>query len=142
MIGTLFNLGDTIEFEVYPTALFGYSFKNRKVVAVIDHRTAVLYGLDVEATHAAVFPTLPENSTPDDHRKYNYLLLETQAGDREVIGIPWIREETVARVTSQVITVMIQASAAATLENVRAAMVANGFQVLGIDVTGAPSDAV
>lgn len=135
MIGTIFNLGDMIEFDVYPTALYGFSFKNRKVVAVIDYQTAVLYGLDVEAAHAAVFPTLPENSAPNDHRKYNYLLLETQSGDREVIGIPWIRVDTVTRVTSQMITVRIQASAAATLENVRAAMVANGFQVLGIDVT-------
>lgn len=134
MLNTLFNLNDQINFEVYPTAIYGFRFTNRKVVAVIDHRTAVLYGLDVESTHAAVYPTLPANSTPDDYSKYSYLLLETTTGEREVIGIPWIRPETVERVSSQTIVVHIEAGNGASLETVRQALVANGMRVTHIDV--------
>jgi hypothetical protein len=103
-----FLIGKTYSFAVYPTALLGNGFQNCKVLGVMDADSARRAGMDVEAQHARVYPTIPTSvGIPNDPNQYNYVQLMTAAGVRTILGIPWIDDSTVVEVTSQTITAVI-----------------------------------
>jgi hypothetical protein len=56
-----FNLGDTIDFQVYPSALYGSAFKNMQVTDVVSAPTTVLWKFVAQIEHAKV---LSDAGTP------------------------------------------------------------------------------
>ncbi len=93
----LLKWGEVVSFEVYPTAVLGNDFKNMTVVAILDAetaRTAMPGGFDAPAMHANVYNTLPEG-TPNNYTRYNYVKLKHPNGTIRILGIPWIKPESI-----------------------------------------------
>lgn len=133
MLGTLFNIGDTISFSVYPAVILGNNFKNLKVEGVVPARLAVASGFDVYGMHANVYPTLPTNS-PNSADKYNYVLLRNVNDELICVGEVWINQSTIVRTTTTNLEVTILGAGAAHIALVREALQAQGLDVGTIEV--------
>ena len=97
----LLSRGDVVTFDVF--AILGTKYKSVKVLSILDYSTAKLF-VDVEALHRNVYPTLPINIVPDDPKQYYYAKLELNNGNIDVIGLPWIKSETVLVHSTQTMT--------------------------------------
>lgn len=138
MLGSIFNIGDTISFQVYPSVLLGNQFNDVVVQSVVNADTARMLGFDFVSMHANVFPTLPESS-PDNPNQYNYLVVRLQSGGTQIVGLPWIREETiVSRVTTSVFVEIIGAGTVDVPAIVNA-LSSNGYRSNNVKV-GDPSN--
>lgn len=129
MIGDLFNIGDTISFDVYPATILGSAFKDVKVLGVVDADLAVSIGYDVISKHANVYPTLPEGEVEDNPRSYQYLLIQFMNGNRDVVGLPWIDRDTVTRRTTTKVVIEIDGAGSADIPIMIEAMAENGYKV-------------
>ena len=129
MLGELFNIGDTISFEVYPATILGNAFKDVKVLGVIDADLAVSVGYDVIAKHANVFPALPEGEVEDNPRSYQYLLIQFMNGNRSAIGLPWIIRDTVVRRTTTKVVLEIDGAGSSDVTVMVEALAENGYKV-------------
>lgn len=58
------RIGQRVSFEVYPAAVLGNNFKDVRLEGIISARTAASYGMDIQALHANVYPTLPRVRFP------------------------------------------------------------------------------
>ncbi|MBN22806.1 MAG: hypothetical protein CL678_16085 [Bdellovibrionaceae bacterium] len=86
-------IGSTISFSVYGEQVLGSGFKRAKVQALLDPETAMRYA-DVVAMHSQVLPFLPEG-TPSSYSGYYYLKLKMPNQTTTIVGVPWIKLETV-----------------------------------------------
>ena len=130
MLGTLFNIGDTITFDVYPSVILGSKYQNVTVLAAVSGELAQAYGFDVVATHANVAPSLPPGS-PNNPFAANYLWLQIQYPNKEkdFVAIPWIIADTV-QVTNMVdIVVRIRRRTATDSTAVQVALSSAGFKL-------------
>lgn len=126
-----FPIGATINFEVYPNEVLGSGFKSLVIEAIVDHETTKFFKLDPAALHAQVYSRLPVG-TPNDYRSYSYLKLRHPNGEVQCIGIPWIRLDTVAVVTTQTVVAKVFNAATADLEQIRLLLVAAGYDNIEI----------
>lgn len=133
MLGTLFNLGDTISFQVYPSLVLGNNFKNLKVESVVSAEVAISQGFDVYALHANVFSTLPVN-TPNAANRYSYLLLRNVNNEMVCVGMPWINQSTIVASQTTNLEIMVLGAGADKIQLVREALVAQGLTVGTITV--------
>lgn len=121
-------IGQTISFDVYPSAILGTGFKNCKVLAVVDADTALLLGIDPVATHISVYPTLPSTlGVPNRYDGYQYVKLKLATGKIAVIGIPYIKEETIVVSSAQKGVLEFEGINIDILNSIVAACVANGY---------------
>lgn len=120
-----FVLKKVYNFSVYPVNLLGDIFQNVTVMGILDEETARGF-IDTVGRHKLVYPQLPEG-TPNDWAAYNYLKLRLENGDSTIIGIPWIRQDTVVEVTAQQIKAVISNVTVADIPNIRSALLANGY---------------
>lgn len=120
------KFGNTISFEVYPAAIVGARFTDVKVLAHLDKDSARQW-IDPEALHVNVYPTLP-TGTPDDPDQYQFLKLKHPNGKISVIGIPWIREETLQISTKGTLTLTVKEVDPADMQRIVQALSANGYQ--------------
>jgi hypothetical protein len=121
--------GQYVSFDVYPETILGNTYKRVRVAGILDAETAGIT-TDIVARHAQVYPSLPEGSAPDDPFGYNYLRIVHSAenGERsEVIGIPWIRPESVTTTESQTLTLFFAEVTAADINRILNAVRANGY---------------
>lgn len=96
----LLKPGEVVSFEVYPTSVLGNDFKNLTVAAILDAetaRTAIPGGFDAPAMHANVFNSLPEG-TPNNYNRYYYVKLKHPNGTFRILGIPWIKPESITSI--------------------------------------------
>lgn len=98
-------LGQTISFEVYPSAIIGTKFQNAIVRGLVDHSGVTEFNPAV--MHANVYPSIPTGKIVDDFRKYNYLRLELPNGSTVFVGLPWIIESTVQVISNQDLVITI-----------------------------------
>ena len=98
-------LGQTISFEVYPSAVIGTKYQNAIVRGIVDHSGVTEFNPAV--MHSNVFPTIPAGKIVDDFRKYNYLRLELPNGNTVFVGMPWIIENTVQILSNQDLVITI-----------------------------------
>lgn len=98
-------LGQTISFEVYPSAVIGTKYSNVIVRGIVDHSGVTEFNPAV--MHANVFATIPTGNAVDDFRKYNYLRLELANGNTTFVGIPWIIANTVKVISNQDLVITI-----------------------------------
>lgn len=120
-----FVLRKVYNFSVYPVNLLGDIFQNVTVMGILDEETARAF-IDTVGRHKQFYPQLPEG-TPNDWTAYNYLKLKLENGDTTVIGIPWIRQDTVVEVTAQQIKAVIPNVTVADIPKIRNALLSNGY---------------
>lgn len=82
-----------VTFEVYPSHIFGNRLSDVTYVATLDPQTALDLGEDIRALHANAFESLPVG-TPDDPFQYDYVRIRTNEGKYLILGLPFIREDT------------------------------------------------
>lgn len=128
-----FQLRQVYDFDVYPSSLIGNNFKGVTILAIMDRQTANKE-VDVQALHIQIYPLLPANSVPNNPDGYDYVKIKTQSGETTVLGLPWIKEDTVKLVESRTIQVKIGGVSAADVPRVRDCLAQNGFSIVDISV--------
>lgn len=124
---------NTYNFDVYPTAFIGNNFKNVYVLGVLTREMANKE-IDTAAQHIQVYNTLPP-STPNDPDAYDYVKLKWPDGSTRVIGLAWIKAETVELVDARTVTVKIGNVLASDTARIRRALVQNGFSTLEFSIS-------
>jgi hypothetical protein len=116
----------TVSFSVYPAAALPSSYKNVKVLAIIDDTTARALGHSVQEKHVNVYPSLPAG-TPDDPTAYMYVRIQHPSGEFEILGLPWIRESTIVSMNFDVLYAKISQVKPDDYEHILALLGANGY---------------
>lgn len=120
------NFNSTISFDVYPAAIIGARFENVKVLGILDKDTAK-HWIDPEAMHINVYPTLPPG-VPDDADQYQYVKLKHVNGNISVVGIPWIRIDTIEISQLGTLTITINEVGPEDRDRIIRALAANGYR--------------
>lgn len=128
-----FQLKQIYSFDVWPVPILGNNFKNVTVLALLDAESANQQGLDTQALHVQVYPHLP-SGTPNRPTDYNYLKIRLSSGETTILGLPWIKDNTVVLVESSTITVKIGDVSPSDVTAIREALIQNGFNSLEISV--------
>ncbi len=118
------TIGSTVSFDVYPAAIIGSSFDDVKVLAILDMDTASFW-IDPLALHINVKPSLPDG-VPDDPQDYQYLKLKHPNGNVEVIGVPWIREDTISHSQAGTLVITVDDVGPEDRDTIVRALSANG----------------
>lgn len=121
------QIGQRFSFEVYPSSVLGNNFKDVRLEGRLSARLAISYGVDVVSMHANVYPTLPAG-TPNDPMQYEYIRIQYPSGEFMVLGVPYIRPETIMVSTGGIIDLSFQDKTQADLERILQALSANGFK--------------
>lgn len=122
-----FALGDRITFQVYPLALYGDIFSNCVATDIISGTTAKKFGIDPDAEHARAYPYLPTGSVLDDAYSYRWCVLTLIDNSQRVIGLPWIKVDTITVVTTLNALVTISGVGDGDIQKIRLALSSNGF---------------
>jgi len=123
----------TYNFDVYPTAFIGNNYKNVTVLGTITREMANME-IDTAALHIQCFNTLPAG-TPNDPDAYDYVKLRFPDGSTTVIGLAWIKPETVELIDARVITVKIGGRTPADLARIKNILVQNGLNDLEFSIS-------
>lgn len=126
--------GKRISFEVYPSSIIGNNFKEVYLEGVIDPTLALAHGIDIEAYHAKVYPTLPQGTAPDNAFGYNYVRVRYPNGASEVIGVPWIRPETLQILQGGRIILTFEDKTQSDLDRILQILSANGMSPADVHV--------
>jgi len=130
------QIGQRFSFDVYPAAVLGNNFRDVRLEAIISARTAASYGVDIQALHANVYPTLPPG-VPDDPFQYSYVRVEMKSGEFTVIGVPWIRAETIAISASGKATLVFTDVTQTDIDRILLACSSNGYSPASVNVAAA-----
>lgn len=122
-----FTLDSTISFQVYPSSLYGDVFKNCVPTDLVSASVAAKLGIDPEAEHAKVYNYLPSGTVSDDARSYKWLVLTLEDGTTRIIGLPWIKVDTITVVTTVNATVVIPGIGSGDITKINLALVSAGF---------------
>lgn len=128
-----FAIRQVYNFDMFAPAILGNSYKGATILAIMDRETANRE-IDTQAMHISVFPHLPAG-TPNDPNAYDYVKIKTSAGNTTILGVAWIKEETVTLVESRTITAKIAGVAAGDLTRVRNALIQNGFNNIEVTIS-------
>lgn len=126
-----FVIKGVYSFNVYPVAVLGTAFENVTVMAVFDQETANAQGFDTVANHALVYPTLPPGS-PNDPSLYNYVKIRTPSGKTQILGLPWIIEDSVQTVQLGTISLKISNVNSSSQNKIRQILAANGYNAVDL----------
>lgn len=127
-----FQVNSTYSFKVYAPNILTSDFSNVVVLGVLSYSIANKFE-DITAMHAQVFNQLPAGSI-DQPTKYQYLQIRFPTGDEAVIGIPWIKPDTIVQVAISTIRVDIGNASASDVTKIRNCLVQNGFNNLNISI--------
>lgn len=134
-------LGAIVSFQLHPRHVLGTGYSRAKVLGVLDHRTASQY-IDVPATHANVFPSLPAG-TPNDYRSYWYVKLLLSSGIETCIGIPWIIDSSLIIHENSSLQITLRDVGPQEQEELIRLITARGFTIADVkvlDSAGMPSN--
>ena len=127
-----FKTNQTYNFEVYGTTILGNDYKNVLVIGIFNYKTALHFG-DIDVTQVQVFPHLP-SGTPNRPEEYEYLLIQTANKGKVVLARQWINESTVVQVGNSKVEVTVEEAGTADIEDIRAALMQNGYNKIDIRV--------
>ena len=131
-MSNVFEVGKAYTFQVHPSNIIENVFDHVVCIANLSGNSAARY-IDIEAMHAQVYPYLP-SGTPDSATMYNYAQFQLQDGSIVTIGIPWVNIDTIEVSDSQMIVVRIRGVTVNKVNDIRSALIANGFDNLEIIV--------
>ena len=121
------HIGQIVSFSVYPEGYLGNNFQKVKVLAILDADTALTFE-DIASQHANVYVSLPQGyNQPGKHRTYQYLRIQLQSGERQIIGIPWINLSTFDIVQAFKTVITVNDVLPNQVGRLRNALLANGF---------------
>lgn len=120
------EFNSTVSFDVYPSSIIGAQFRDVKVTGFLDRDTAAFW-IDPESMHINVYPTLP-SGVPDDPSQYTYVKLKHPNGNISVIGLPWIREDTIQTTERGRLKIEVEDVGPRDQETIRKALAANGYR--------------
>lgn len=118
-------------FQVYPSAVLGAGFSGAKILAILDAQTCYALGVDVASLHANVYPTLP-GGVPNDYTAYSYVKFQLASGQIQIIGIPWIIDNTFAVSTNRTVQLSIDNVSDEDVNKMLLALSANGYSAVKV----------
>lgn len=127
------DIGKSFNFQVYPSALLGANFTRVKLMALLS--ADGVREFEPAIKHRQVYPSLPDG-TPDDFRLYLYGKFTLENGEVTVIGLPWIKEETLKVNTNTTVTVVLQNVSAADIPRLSNALRSNNFTDFEVKADG------
>jgi hypothetical protein len=128
-----FALRKVYNFDMYAPGVLGASFKNATVLALMDRKEANRF-IDTQGLHTQVYAELPAG-WPNSPEAYDYVKIKTSAGLETVLGLAWIKADSVELVESRVITATVSGVGAGDLPRVRQALRANGFMNIELSIS-------
>lgn len=132
------SIGLTYRFLNYAPAILGSGYEAATVMSILDFETASNFGIDLIGLHRQILPMLPVG-TIDDPTAYTYVRIKlADTGKSTILGIPWIREESIQRIDSQTVSVKVLNCAAQDTIRIRDALVRAGFDQLVISTVTNP----
>lgn len=124
---TPFKVNSVYSFDLWAPGILGSSYKNVTILsAEMSERSAIRAQCPTRELHAQVFNQLPPG-TPNDPAAYSYIEFLTAMGEVVVIGIPWIKEDSIQLVTSRNYNVKVGNISASDLPRLRNALLASKF---------------
>lgn len=127
-----FELGSTVSFEVYPSAILGTGFKRMKVMGILDADSARGW-IDPESMHANVYSQLPDG-TPDAFDEYYYLKIKGPDGQINCVGLPWIIASSIEVHATNTVKLTIENVSQSDIERLRKALAANGLKATDLRI--------
>jgi hypothetical protein len=121
------EIGQRFSFEVYPSAILGNNFKDVILEGTLSPAMAQAFGTDIYSLHNNVYRTLP-TTTPNDPLKYNYIRVRHQNGNLSVVGIPYIRPESIVISTRGVLDLRFDNVTQEDQTRILNALSANGYK--------------
>lgn len=123
--------GQVVSFKLH-TKLMPDVYSRVTVMGIVEHGlTAALTGDDVSAIHSNIHSTLPEG-TPVNAMDYDYLIVQTESGERKAIGVPWIMEP-VEIIEQQGLRVTVPDASIADGEAIKDALLSRGITSFTIE---------
>jgi hypothetical protein len=132
MPNPILNIRSTYNFEVYGTQILGNNYSGVTILAIMDADSAAKE-IDAVSKHAAMFPYLP-NGTPNNWRSYDYVKIKTVTNQVTVIGMPWIKENTITLVEARTATIKVGNVTGSDANRIRNALITNGFNDIEITI--------
>jgi hypothetical protein len=120
-------MGSAYDFITYAPSVLG-SFSNVRVTGIVDYRGAQQF-IDPASYHANIYSSLPENTAPDDHTRYYYLVVVQTNGSRTAVGLPWIDGASVLLKDRGRAVVSIEDIGADDMSRLKQALSSNGFTI-------------
>lgn len=127
------EVGKSYNFETYATALLGTAYKGVTVEALMNYTTA-LKERDVTATHHQIFASLP-SGTPDDPEATLYVKLKLPSGVFTILGMSWIKLDTVEEVGSWIIDARIYDVTQEDVVRIRDTLALAGYGHIALELT-------
>lgn len=86
------TINNHYNFSVYANSILGTSYRNARLVSILDYKTALKFS-NIVLQHNRVYPYLPAN-TLEDATKYTYYLF--RIGDKDVVlADVWIEDSSI-----------------------------------------------
>ena len=126
------TFGNTITFDVYPATIIGARFSDVKVMGLLDKETADMW-IDADAMHVNIYPTLPAG-VPDDPHQYQYVKLKHLNGNISIVGVPWIREDTLQISQRGTLTITVADVGPVDKDRIIKALSANGYRAATVSL--------
>lgn len=101
---TTLHINKHYSFSVYANSILGTNYRNAKLVAILDYKTALRFE-NIDLAHKQIYPYLPPN-TLIDHTKYTYYLLDVN-DKTVVIADTWIKQSSIEETSGQSYTVKL-----------------------------------
>lgn len=87
------NDGDVISFETIAPSILNLKYTQVKFAGLVSWAVARSFG-DIASLHRSLYPSMNQTEVKDDYKSYSYLSFQNNSGIIQVIGVPWIREDT------------------------------------------------
>jgi hypothetical protein len=119
-------IGQRFSFETYSPGRLGNGFQDVRLEGVMSAQMAANFGVDIYALHQNVYASLPQG-TPNDPTQYGWVRFATQSGEYQIIGIPYIRPESIMLSTGGTFNLVFQNKTDTDLQRIMTALSANGY---------------
>lgn len=90
---TQLNAGDIISFETIAPSILNLKYKQVKFAGLVNWAVARSFS-DIASLHRSLYPSMSQSEVKDDYKSYSYLTFQNSSGIVQVIGVPWIRQDT------------------------------------------------
>ena len=130
-----FVVGAHYTFDTIAPAILGATIKNAKVLAVVNFDFAnTISNMTLEHHRMRAF--MPNGSAFDDPSLFSYLIVLTETGSRMAIAYPWIKEATIAKITTTAATITVVGVDSSDLVKIRNLLALAGYRNVTSQLTG------
>jgi len=126
-MATTFKLNGIYRFDLQAPSILGASLKNVTVVSTMTERSAIRAGLATREIHAKIYSQLPVG-TPNNPDAYTYVEFRTMSGETVIMGLPWIKQESIEEITLRPYNVRFDDLPAVDLERLSHLLLTGGFK--------------